>query len=395
MPIIELKYSYYLINIHILIHYTLIRNFHFNYRRSFAVFLLFSIVSINSFAQRRKQLQLSADAHYGLVVAHKPSMLYLIDGHATGAEINIFKTTSGEKQWQRDYNLPECGISIFYISFANSKELGYGISTHPYVNLPLLKGKTIVLKFKLGAGLGYISRTFDPVENFKNNAMGSHYNAFVNLRLNADYKVTDNIAIEFGLGHSHFSNGASVMPNLGINAVTLDLGARYRLAGRQENKLDTFPQKIFKPRFEIVCIAGGSRAEVNPPTGKGYTAFTVSLSTDWLYSPKSRFLIGAEVGYNGGTIEVLKKENVIVERKKALLQEGVKAGYALRLGATELPIEFGYYIHTLTKLNGHFFHRVGIRHYFPCGLIANITLKTHWLTAYYWEAGIGYAFRRK
>ncbi len=365
------------------------------YKLSFLL-LLFSCSEIHAQENNYNGTWLSVNTHYGFVTAHNENMLYLIHGHAPGAEVNIFKTTSGKKQWQRAYNNPEIGISAFYIYLSNPSQLGFGMSVNPYVNFPLIKKKRFALKFKAAVSVGYLSKKFDRINNFKNGAVGSHLNGFVNLRLNAHYNLTDNYRLEYGLGLFHFSNGAFKVPNLGINIPTVNLGLAYQLSDNKPTIIssDTSISHSSKSKFEIVCYAGGFKAEVHPPIGNKYAAFTVSTSIDFVKTQKHRFILGAELGYNGGNIKRLD-DNVVVNKKSELLQGGVKLGYALRVGSLELPLEFGYYIHTLVKRNGDYFHRIGLRYYCSNNLVVNFTLKTHWAVADYLECGIGYVFRKK
>lgn len=360
--------------------------------------LLIFLISPQIFSQDNKKegLWLSSAMHYGFVVAHHESMNYLINGHSPGGEIAVFKTTNGQRQWQRAYRDPEIGLSIFYIYLSNPSQLGFGLGVNPYVNFPLIEKRKFGLKFKAGTSVGYISKIFDRVNNFKNNVVGSHFNGFVNLRLNAHYLVTDDFRMEFGFGISHFSNGAFRMPNLGINALTVNLGAGWKIKNLETKyTADSTTGSPQGSKFEIVLIGGGCKAEVNPPVGMPYPAFTFSSSADWLRSQKHRFLFGVELGYNGGNIKGLTTDSVHINKKSEMLQEGIKLGYALRVGSLELPLELGCYVHTLYKDNGNYFHRIGLRYYFPNNMVANLTLKTHWATANYWELGIGYAFRIK
>src|SRR6185436_19585867 len=80
----------------------------------------------------------SANTHYGFVIAHNQNMQYMIQGHVPGGEVNFFKTTDGSKAWQRAYQNPEIGISVFYLYLANPVQLGFGMSINPYVNFPLV-----------------------------------------------------------------------------------------------------------------------------------------------------------------------------------------------------------------------------------------------------------------
>lgn len=46
----------------------------------------------------------------------------------------------------------------------------------------------------------------------------------MSLRLNEQWKLNANNYVEFGIGITHFSNGASKLPNLGLNLPLLNLG---------------------------------------------------------------------------------------------------------------------------------------------------------------------------
>ena len=368
------------------------------FNKLFVFFLLFPCILLEAQEIHQNSFWLSANAHYGFAIAHSPSMAYLVDGHCPGAELSICKTTSGEKQWQRAYNNPEIGISALYLYLSNPSQLGFGLSLHPYVNFPLIKKNRFGLNFKAAVSTGYLSKIFDPVINFKNSAIGSHFNGFVNLKLNVNHALGKNYRLEYGIGLSHFSNGAFKMPNLGINIPTFNIGLGYRLPENSNTTHfnDTSINAMAgSNKLEITFIAAGFKAQVQPPGGTNYAAFTISSSLDWKASQKHRFLVGAELGYNGGNIERLKVDTIFITKKSQMLQSGIKIGYALRIGNLELPAEFGFYTHTLLKSNGAYFHRIGVRYYFSNNLIANFTLKTHWAVADYWECGIGYVFKNK
>ncbi len=238
---------------------------------------------------------ISGNAHYGFIIPHNEVLLYLTQGHIYGGEINFYKITSGKKQWQKDYKNPEIGLNAYYIYLSNPAQLGFGASINPYINFPLARTKRFALKFKTAVSFGYISKTFDKVNNFKDYAIGSHINGYVNLRLNAHYSFCKNYRAEFGIGMSHFSDGAAKIPNLGINLPELNAGITYRISENPKiNYTDTSLTHKEKSKFEIVCFAGGFKAQVIPPSGKNFCAFTFSTSVDWLTSRKNRFLFGVE-----------------------------------------------------------------------------------------------------
>jgi hypothetical protein len=277
----------------------------------------------------------------------------------------------------------------------NSQEMGYGLSITPYVNFPLIKKKRFELKLRTSESVGYLSKKFDAVTNFKNGAIGSHINTYVHLRLNAHYSLSENFRLEYGLGFSHFSNGAFKMPNLGYNIPTLNLGFGYRVSDKPKIiSYDSLYAEKDKPRWEVVCFAGGFKAEVEPPIGRKFAAYSISPSLDWVRTEKQRMLIGIEMAYYGGNYYNALSDSVIINKKSDLLQEGIRIGYAVRVGSLEFPYEAGYYFHSPVKGSLKFFDRIGLRYYCGKHLMINFTLKTHLAVAQYWEVGAGYIFRK-
>jgi hypothetical protein len=55
----------------------------------------------------------------------------------------------------------------------------------------------------------------------------------------------------------------------------------------------------------------------------------------------------------------------------------------------------GIYIHQITRPDGLFFHRIGMRYYHSSGVILNATLRSHFAVAYCFELGLGYNVRWK
>lgn len=376
--------------------YRRISSCHFSKFHLIPLILFASFFKASSQENNSNGQWISANLHYGMIVPHVEHMQYLITGHAWGCELTYHKDAAEPKAWRRDYNFPETGISFLYMQLSGSSTLGFGASLHPYINFPLIKKKNYGLNFKTAASVGYMSDVFHRVNNYKNNAIGSHLNCFINFKINSRHVLSENSLLEYGLGLTHFSNGAFSMPNLGINITTLNIGLTHKIG-----RISTPFAPIYdtgdpdSTKFSVTVIAGGSRAEVQPPVDLGYPAFTVSASFDFMRSQKHRFLIGTELGYNGANVRRLEADDIYITSKTELLQSGAKLGYALRVGSFELPLELGYYLYTLTKSNGYYFQRVGMRYYLKNNVVLNLTLKSHWAVAEYLEFGVGYTFRIK
>jgi hypothetical protein len=336
---------------------------------------------------------LSSNVHYGFVIAHHGSMQYLVQGHTPGFEFTYTRPTHGEKEWQRAWHYPEYGLSFFYIYLSNPQELGSGFTVHPFLDLWLRRGERFNLKVKLtlAPAPGYLTRKFDRLENHKNNAIGSHFNGYDNIRVAATFRLSNTLRLETGIGMSHFSNGAISMPNLGINIPTLNLGLSYHM-NAEHVELNTDPVLMGPVYSQLVVYGMAGLTQIDPPgQKKRYGAYTASIALERRISQRSKWTCGMEVAYNSSYIAEYNADTVFYRTKAEDLQLGLRGGYAICVGDLSFPIEMGVYLYNNQPSNGPVFHRIGMRYRLNKHWIANITLKTHWAKADFFEWGVGYS----
>lgn len=356
----------------------------------FSLFTLpFAFFPFNSFSQN--SFHVSANVHYGYIAAHHKSMAYLIKKHIPSLELAVSKSTKGDKLWQQSYRLPEIGMGAYLTDFGNPEQLGKAAALFTFINMPFTKKENISIGGKLGTGLGYLSERFDRVENHKNTVISSHINVFINLRLYAHFKVSDNFRIESGFGLSHFSNGAFKMPNLGINIPAVNLGFCYSV-NPQKKEFKQMNDSLDKA-IHYVIIAAGGVTEIEPPGGKKFPCTTLSFNLQKRLTQKSKVAYGAEAFYTSSIVEKINNDSLHYSNAAANTQFGLKLGYELVIDRLSLPIDWGVYLYSKAKSNGIFYHRIGLRYELQKRVILNLSLKTHWAKADYVEFGIGYVLK--
>ena len=354
------------------------------------------LLGTSSFGQQiNKDHILSASAHYGFILPHHGSMQYLINGHTPGFEINYIKPSHGEKKWERIYHYPEIGLNLFFISLSNPSQLGDGMALSPFINFNLNHGKRFQIMMKWTTSVGYMTKKFDRLENHKNTVVGSNFNMYANLRFNAVYNFSPSLRMEMGLGMSHFSNGASSMPNLGINIPTLDLGFGYHFNAENTHPVwDTFsiPPKTSRVAF----YAGMGINSIDPPGSQKYGGYTLSANYERKRGNKNRWCGGLELSFNSSYLAEFRQDSTVhLTSDLQNLQVGVKGGYALIIGRLFIPIEMGCYLYSMKKSNGPIFHRIGTRVQVNDHLVVGVTLKTHWAKADFFELCLGYTMKEK
>lgn len=361
-------------------------------KKYFLIFALLLSARAQSQDSARFGSWITADIHYGYIMpVYSNSMLYLIRAHVPAMEFDYLYKPSGTQAWQTNYHLPETGVALFCAWLGNPGELGNMIGVYPFVNFHLQQSYTEALYLRFGIGLGYLPVIYNRLTNYKNDVIGAHLNAMINLRLTTHFYLSNKVRLEAGLGITHCSDGNFTTPNLGINLLTLNTGVSYcfnphKVATRKASDTSRNP----KSENEILAAAGISQNE--PPGGHYYGAVTLTFDRYYALGKKSKLGGGVDVFNNYANISKLQSENIYLNSPLENTQLGIKAAYELTLGRLALPMEMGYYMVTKYQTPGNLYNRFGLRYYFGKHAIANLTLLTHFASAVYIEWGGGYRF---
>lgn len=335
---------------------------------------------------------ISGDGHIGYIISHRNNMGNLIKGHIYGGELNYIFRTDGCKTWQQIHKYPELGVCFLHLYLANPQQLGNMEALYPYANFRLNKLKRKAsLNLRLGAGLAYLTKAFDRIENHQNAAIGSNLNGFVNLRLNTNVMLSQAWRLDAGVGLTHASNAAMSTPNLGLNIVTVNLGLAYAFGNKNCTfRIDSIPKMENKWQPSIIGVFGIK--ELENPGGSKYLAYGLQANLYRTLNYKNKLGAGIEMAYNNATKKVWEDDSVYTSTSADIVQGGVKICYAFNMNKLSFPLDFGVYLYKKQAYNGMFFHRIGFRYLVTKHLIANVTLLTHWGKADYFEWGVGYQF---
>jgi hypothetical protein len=171
----------------------------------------------------------------GFIMPHHQEIRSLIQKHITEYNLHVGWQTTGNKQWQREWNYPEVGTGFYYANLGNPDVLGDAKAAYLYYNMPFFRTQMFTMNFYLALGTAYLSNPFDFQENYTNIAIGSHYNIFANTNFEAQIR-TKNFVFYTDFGLTHYSNGGSKMPNLGLNIFAASLGLKFKTIDVSKNR---------------------------------------------------------------------------------------------------------------------------------------------------------------
>ncbi|MBU0487108.1 MAG: acyloxyacyl hydrolase [Bacteroidetes bacterium] len=331
----------------------------------------------------------SLKGHYGFLMPHHSRMKYLLQDHVGSADLAIGWTSDGRKKYQERYSYPERGICALYSTFGNPEELGFGIGLMPYIKFKWVDLGMYQFRFRLGCGVGYVSKHFERLTNYKNVAMGSHFHVAFDMNFENNFRLSENIQLTTGLSFSHFSNGAIRQPNMGLNLVRWNVGLLYKLREIEiVSSQKTDDQESEFKNYWQVGITGGFK-EGGRLLGPLYPVSSVMLEFFHVFNDKNHLGICADFFYDGSLVPLEGG------KPADAFQQGVCLAYGMPVGNTTFILQFGPYIHKSRSTEGKFYDRLVVRQKLTGNLSGAIALKSHFAQADYIELGLVYRIGKR
>lgn len=176
--------------------------------------------STDSTVQKKKRPQFFAiDAMGGLVL---PTNDYIKAGNCVptygSLSLKYGVKSTGERWEDVAYGMPYYGIGFYTAHFFTKGALGNPFSLFLFQGAEFKRfSPRLSLNYELNLGMSFNWKPYDAFDNPQNIALGSSVNAHVGANLYLKRRLSDVWDLNFGIGLSHFSNGAQQLPNKGIN----------------------------------------------------------------------------------------------------------------------------------------------------------------------------------
>ena len=328
----------------------------------------------------------------GILWAHRKSMLHL-EAPTYGYDVNLYLFTErSDMNWSRAYNSPRIGITLSYLDLGKPEVTGKVFGLLPFIEFRLLHQKKQELNFRMGAGLGYLTKKWDLATNRLNNAIGTHVNGNMRLHFLYHRQIGPHWELTAVAGITHYSNGNFRLPNLGVNSVEAGIGIGYNLNGIPNREgIYTPDSTARRQRSEIRFSFGTKETSLIYP--KRVFAFDLGLRHYLFNWEKLRLCGGLDFFYDPGYVyrdnpnDVQGGPNMRNSMEMALC-----GGGELWLGKFSFIGEGGIYLYTpdMSYYKGPIYQRVGFRYKINPEWSCLTTLKAHFARADYFEWGIAY-----
>ena len=377
-------------------------------------------------------IMVEARAHAGVFWHHHFEM-QKFNARYPAIEVSVYQNTFGKNEWETVYNYPYIGATFYHANFGfnfeNNPEVGDALGSvyalYPFINYPLTPNEWSQISFKLGVGLAYLTKHFDPYENYWNYSIGSPVNAAVNLSFEYRQRITRRLISVASFGLTHFSNGSIMLPNYGLNTFSAAWGLAYYLREPRLNLTPASRPEYYPFEFDFkkwLCL------DVN--YGIGFKNVSQTLGGDSIHyypvhdlstyllaeiTPYSRAGVGLSlvldmsdqtlpnhyIDENGLHVQALDENHNWTTydiKDYEMTKLNFNLCYVMTMNRLSYYFEFGWHLkyNRVTDLSkGNTYQKVTARYQLYDNIYAHLALLTHYGRADYLCFGLGYRFNQK
>lgn len=308
-------------------------------------------------------------------------------------ELSLQKQTYGNKLWHSYFNYPVVGVTAFYSSLGNSEIIGNAYAIYPFIDFPFNKSKVNIFSFRFGVGAGYITKKFEPLENYHNTSIGSSVNAAINLTFQYQHKLSERFKMSLFAGLTHFSNGCSSYPNSGLNIINAGISTTYLLKEQEDyipkQKSDNRQYRKFEPEFYIGMSYGVKRIEYNQKSD--FSVYDLEFYAMDRVTNLSKVGIGLDL-VSDATDKMTLRDFYGDSNEYSfaqLLKPGVGVVYELMMSEASFLINFGFHPWGRDMRYGRWYQKIGLKVNFGDYIYGKIALNTHFGVADFIGFGLG------
>ena len=358
-------------------------------------------------------LSLSGSYLYGKVI---PTNIFVRGSNSSSVVIDDYQLfslrlstqTTGKHLWEQLCNYPSLGIAVSALDFYDPTEIGIPIAVNGFIVAPFFRLNKFSLNYDLGFGVTFNWKSFNPLTNKYNVAIGAGEAFMSTAGLNLEYALTAHIDISGGASFSHFSNGAIKLPNFGINAIAPKVSLKYNFYDRPKFIKHEIPKFDTKSEWVISAFAGIKNviydsldvAISEKYEGMFFPVYGFSALFNRQISYYSKIGIGMTINYNESiNTQVAVDNNEVVDIDGRLLdgfQVSIYPSYELCVDKISIVLQPAFYIlRKNTKNQSPVFHqRIMLKYHITDQIFGGITLRDYSIHADFVEWTLGYRFSK-
>lgn len=322
--------------------------------------------------------------------------------------LKLSSQSTGDHLWEQLCNYPNWGVAVSVIDFFDRAEIGVPIGINGFISAPFFRIDRLSLNYDLGFGITFNWKSFNPITNQYNVAIGAGQAFMSNAGLHLEYALTNHVDIGVGFGFSHFSNGAIKLPNFGINVIAPKVSMKYNFYERPKFVKHEIPKFNSNNEWVFSAFAGMKNViydSLNVTLSERYKGmffpvYGFSALFNRRISYASKIGIGMTINYNESVnAQVAVDNGQIVDIDGLLLngfQVSIYPSYEICADKISLVLQPGFYVlrKASKNLSPAFHQRIMVKYHITDNIFAGITLRDYSLHADFVEWTVGYRINK-
>lgn len=367
-------------------------------------------------SHKRFAHKLGSTFDYGFVI---PTNEYLRGDYEGGEAVSNYWSlsafvtwqTQGDKLWHQLYGNPGWGLGLYHADFGRPDDLGAPWAVFGFYEGPFKRWDKVSVNYHFRVGYSVGWNPFDPDDNPYQISLGSSKAGYANLRIYLQYKLSPHIELDAGASITHFSNGATVKPNKGINMISPSIGLYYQFHP-EEQPIARAEIPEYKDHWEWNAVFNFGQKQVafdttNSPkeidrryVGVNFNIYGISTTIYRQFTHKSKFGAGIDFLYDESMNATIDPENGYAVEVSSNLSDklaiGIFPAYELVVDKLSFYVQGGYYIIRKKRYNEipAFYQRVGMKYHVFKNVSVGINIKAYNMqVADFIEWNLGYRIK--
>lgn len=340
---------------------------------------------------------------FGRIVKHTGIFEPTITENSTLYAATYLQPTVGKALWKQLYNHPILGISLVHARFGDAQIFGEAYGLLPLIEWKKSKRKVTIHK-RIGLGISYLNTPYHAITNPTNNVIGAKINNITMFMFGISKRIRQQWDIMGSLSLTHFSNGRTSVPNLGINLLALGINVRYNgekncLLQYKEAYHPTVAEVVKRPwRLNVNVLAGTTESKI--ANGPNFPIYSLAAYWSKRVDLKKQLLIGFEGVYYGDVYTYIINNVTYTEKERMRAMKAYPfIGYEYFINHVSVSAHLGYYVYNPFFSRGRLPLKLGLQYYLHSPykpakhqFWVGLYMKTHLGNADYLGLGVGYAF---
>lgn len=150
----------------------------------------------------------------------------------------------------------------------------------------------LALNYEWNLGLTFGWKPYDEIDNPDNKLIGSRVTAYIGFDLYLRWIASRHVDLNFGLNVTHYSNGNTQFPNLGLNTAALRIGAAYyinRHSPRLLYRHEAMPPVSHDITYDLILYGAWHQRGYYMSDGEAYILPGTYAVAGFNFNPMYRF----------------------------------------------------------------------------------------------------------